>query len=229
VPVLVRVASSPFFFGGDGVMNLRIAQAPAQPANDLCSNPAVAVVGLNAFDNTEASSEGATSSCAFSTDGDLWYTFTAPSTGTVTINTCGLTELNTVLTAYGACNGTEIACSNDVFEGDCFFQSTLANVPVQAGTPLLFRVTTSFGGGAGQFSLEFTPGAPCVADIVSIGGLPPADGSLTGDDFISFINAFGAGELLADIVGIGGNPPGDGLITGDDFNAFISSFASGCP
>ncbi|MFN8815725.1 MAG: GC-type dockerin domain-anchored protein [bacterium] len=230
VPVLVRVASSPFFFGGDGRLNLSISQAPARPANDLCQNAIPAVVGLNPFDTSEASAEGAVSECAFSTGPDVWYTFTAPSAGTVTISTCGgLTELNTVLSAYAECGGAETACSNDVFEGDCFFQSTLSNLPVQAGVPLLFRVTTTFGSGSGQFSLAFTPGAPCVADIVGIGGLPPADGSLTGDDFIAFINAFGSNNSLADIVGIGGQPPADGLITGDDFNAFIAAFASGCP
>jgi pimeloyl-ACP methyl ester carboxylesterase len=71
----------------------------------------------------------------------------------------------------------------------------------------------------------------CYADITGIGG-PPAnpDGLVTGDDFIAFIAAFAAGELLADITGIGGPPAiPDGLITGDDFNAFIAAFASECP
>ena len=72
---------------------------------------------------------------------------------------------------------------------------------------------------------------PCSpADIVSIGGQPPADGLLTGDDFNAFIAAFAAGENLADLTGIGGPPAiPDGLITGDDFNAFIAAFAAGCP
>ncbi|MFO0375487.1 MAG: hypothetical protein ACK51N_00420, partial [bacterium] len=34
---------------------------------------------------------------------------------------------------------------------------------------------------------------PCLADIVAIGGLPPGDGLLTGDDFNAFIAAFAAG------------------------------------
>ncbi len=69
----------------------------------------------------------------------------------------------------------------------------------------------------------------CVADIVSVGGLPPTDGLITGDDFNAFIGAFAAGAPLADVVGIGGLPGSDGLITGDDFNAFIAAFAGGCP
>jgi len=68
-----------------------------------------------------------------------------------------------------------------------------------------------------------------IADIVEVGGLPPADGILTGDDFNAYIGAFAADNLLADVVAVGGMPPGDGLITGDDFIAFISAFAAGCP
>jgi hypothetical protein len=67
------------------------------------------------------------------------------------------------------------------------------------------------------------------ADIVGIGGLPPADGLLTGDDFISFINAFAVGDVLADVARVGGGTPPDGLLTGDDFVAFIAAFAAGCP
>jgi hypothetical protein len=36
-------------------------------------------------------------------------------------------------------------------------------------------------------------GACSVADVAAIGGEPPADGLLTGDDFVAFINAFSAG------------------------------------
>jgi hypothetical protein len=64
---------------------------------------------------------------------------------------------------------------------------------------------------------------------VGIGGNPPADGLLTGDDFNAFIAAFIADDPLADVVTIGGLPPGDGMVTGDDFNAFIAAFAVGCP
>ena len=68
------------------------------------------------------------------------------------------------------------------------------------------------------------------ADLVSIGGSPPGDGLLTSDDFVAFINAFAASDLLADICEVGGPPnPPDGLITGDDFVAFVNSFAAGCP
>ncbi len=95
---------------------------------------------------------------------------------------------------------------------------------------------SSTGTATGEYTININTSLPgggsggCnVADIVGIGGLPPADGLLTGDDFNAFIGAFAANDLRADIVGIGGLPPADGLITGDDFNAFIGAFAAGCP
>ncbi len=79
-------------------------------------------------------------------------------------------------------------------------------------------------------TLNATPVGCNPADITGIGGPPtPPDGTLTGDDFHAFINAFAAADALADIVSIGGLPPPDGLLTGDDFNAFIAAFAAGCP
>ncbi|MCA3005877.1 MAG: S8 family serine peptidase [Phycisphaerales bacterium] len=82
------------------------------------------------------------------------------------------------------------------------------------------------------FSLIVTgvvPPTACLADVVSVGGAPPADGLLTGDDFTAFINAFSSSDPLADIVAVGGVQPPDGLITGDDFIAYIGAFATGCP
>ncbi|MCE2652766.1 MAG: S8 family serine peptidase [Planctomycetaceae bacterium] len=70
---------------------------------------------------------------------------------------------------------------------------------------------------------------PCVADVVSVGGQPPRDGALTGDDFVAFINAFAGADTLADVASVGGGTPGDGTVTGDDFVAYINAFATGCP
>ena len=231
VPVLIRVASGSSSPSG-GQMTLNVFQAPAPPPNDTCAGATDAVVGSNEWSTVEAFNEGATSSCRTGTGPDVWFRYTAPTAGLVTISTCGATTMNTVLTAYAACGGPELACNDNFNVSPCTFQSTLSNIPVQAGVPILFRVTgnTSTLNGSGSFTLDFTSTGPvCVADIVGIGGQPPRDGSLTGDDFIAFINAFGSNNSLADIVGIGGQPPADGLITGDDFNAFIAAFASGCP
>ena len=68
----------------------------------------------------------------------------------------------------------------------------------------------------------------CLADLVGGDGNPPADGSADGNDFVAFLNAFGAGAPLADLVGGDGNPPADGSVDGNDFQAFLNSFAAGC-
>lgn len=68
----------------------------------------------------------------------------------------------------------------------------------------------------------------CAADIVAIGGLPPGDGLVTGDDFNIFIANFAIRGTLADVASIGGEPTPDGLITGDDFVTYINSFVSRC-
>ena len=75
----------------------------------------------------------------------------------------------------------------------------------------------------------FCPPPPCsIADLVGGNGNPPADGSVDGNDFQAFLNAFGSGDTLADIVGGDGNPPADGNVDGNDFQAFLNSFAAGC-
>jgi len=68
----------------------------------------------------------------------------------------------------------------------------------------------------------------CLADLVGGDGNPPADGSVDGNDFSAFLNAFGAGSLLGDLVGGDGNPPADGSVDGNDFSAFLNAFGAGC-
>ncbi|MCA3003847.1 MAG: hypothetical protein LW650_12000 [Planctomycetaceae bacterium] len=65
------------------------------------------------------------------------------------------------------------------------------------------------------------------ADVAQIGGGAGPDGSVTGDDYIAFINAFASGDLIADVCAIGGQPFPDGAVTGDDFIFFINAFATG--
>jgi hypothetical protein len=63
-------------------------------------------------------------------------------------------------------------------------------------------------------------------DIASGGGVPLPDGTVDGEDFIAFFNAFSAGDPLADIASAAGFFP-DGSVDGDDYIAFINAFAAG--
>ena len=92
------------------------------------------------------------------------------------------------------------------------------------------RFEAPIGGASFGFRLvRIPPPVACsIADIVGGDGNPPADGSVDGNDFQAFLNAFGSGDPLADIVGGDGNPPADGSVDGNDFQAFLNAFAAGC-
>lgn len=73
--------------------------------------------------------------------------------------------------------------------------------------------------------------SPCgFADLVDGSGNPAScgDGSVDGNDFTAFLNAFASGGSVADVVGGEGNPPGDGSVDGNDFAAFLNAFSAGC-
>jgi len=68
--------------------------------------------------------------------------------------------------------------------------------------------------------------ASCLADVAGgVNGGP--DGTVDGNDFVAFINAFGASDSLADVAG-GANGGPDGTVDGNDFVAFINAFGAGC-
>lgn len=79
----------------------------------------------------------------------------------------------------------------------------------------------------GTTTLPSTGVLSSLADIVGGDGNPPADGSVDGNDFQAFLNAFSASSALADLVGGDGNPPADGSVDGNDFQAFLNAFAAG--
>jgi hypothetical protein len=93
--LLVRVSDRGFASCGEFNLNFNLAMNP--PANDNCNTPIVLPgQGVYAFDTTLATTgtegQGSTTFCGSLTPvrKDLWYTYTAGVTGTVTISTCGL-------------------------------------------------------------------------------------------------------------------------------------------
>ncbi len=68
--------------------------------------------------------------------------------------------------------------------------------------------------------------AACLADLAG-GPNGGPDGIVDGNDFVAFINAFGASDPLADVAG-GPNGGPDGIVDGNDFVAFINAFGAGC-
>ncbi len=71
----------------------------AQPANDLCANAEVVAEGIRTFDTTDANQDGPD---LLNTNMDVWYRYTASSSGLVNISTCNSsgTSLQTTLAIY---------------------------------------------------------------------------------------------------------------------------------
>ncbi len=105
-------------------------------------------------------------------------------------------------------------------------------------TPVGFGAThfdsTLTTGSAGTITVNFNSNLPGAAgcgpaDIDSLGGTPGADGQLTVDDLVYFLQTFFAGDTAhADIASLGGTPGPDGQITVDDLVYFLQTFFAGC-
>ncbi|QQR86847.1 MAG: T9SS type A sorting domain-containing protein [Flavobacteriales bacterium] len=104
--------------------------------NGTCANAAVAVVGTN---TTGALDCGAGASNAGGMGGVAtdarWFTFAPPSTGQMTVSSCGSGIDTRVSIFTGPCGGQALVGANDD-SGVCAFtlESNVANIPVTGGT-----------------------------------------------------------------------------------------------
>ncbi len=113
--------------------------------------------------------------------------------------------------------------------------ATSPTLTITASTPLasgnyqarLFNDCTPNGSASRTAAVLVSPAVPaCLADLAG-GPNGGPDGIVDGNDFVAFINAFGASDPLADIAG-GPNGGPDGIVDGNDFVAFINAFGAGC-
>lgn len=113
------------------------AALPCPPLNDDCA--AAISVGDGTFTGTNigATTDGS-SSCGGG--GDVWWRYTSPITGTISVDTCG-SDFDTVVSVFDDCGGTELACNDD----GCGLQSSL-EFSATEGATYLVRV----GGVIGQ-------------------------------------------------------------------------------
>lgn len=148
------------------------------PTNDDCATPtAIAGTGNFNFDNAlaTASPEGQGIPGCSAQPGaltnfahDVFFCWTPDCDGIVTITTCGLTQVDTVIALYRgcACPGPApdgpICCNDDTFVAACDLQSTIrCDVRCDQG-PYMIRIGTKAGrpGGPGAFSIS-CEGTPC--------------------------------------------------------------------
>ena len=158
------------------------------PAGDLCTAPiAISGDGPHPFDNTGMSqgSEGQNNSnCLFfgttGIDKDMWFTWQAPCSGTVTVSLCAGASHDSKLAVYdgAVCPSAQaLACDDDLcsFAGPSEVQFSAVN-----GNTYLIQLGDypGAGGGAGTFSLSGCTGTGdpgtgiCFGDGTSATRLP---------------------------------------------------------
>ena len=132
---------------------LLVSITEAAPPNDTCENPApIEGQGVFVFDSTDASYEGFLPS-------DVWYCWTSPFTGTVSIDTCSGTTVDTFLIVHESCScppsGPTVILSDD----SCVTQSR-GSFGALAGQEYLIEIGTKFDdvlGGPGTFFIDYGP------------------------------------------------------------------------
>lgn len=130
------------------------------PTNDSCATPLPIAAGATAFNTTEATTDGPANGCGSGSQihNDIWFDYTAPANGTLTISTCGTAAYDTALAIHsgvGCPPAAPLAC-NDDFAGCAGFTST-ASTPVVSGQHYLLRVG-GFGAssrGTGTLNVSF--------------------------------------------------------------------------
>ncbi|MBK8181196.1 MAG: thrombospondin type 3 repeat-containing protein [Planctomycetes bacterium] len=155
----------------------------APPLNDPCSGAVVltGTGGTQAGNTTNAAFEGQGSSCD-PTGPDVWYTFTGGTdAGTLNLDTCATPGLDTVISVFDACGGTQIACNDDGTGTPCAGPASALSVPIGINQTVKVRVSTK-AGPHGQFTLTWSFVVPppandecATATVISGSGAFPAD------------------------------------------------------
>ncbi len=133
------------------------------PANDLCADAIAIGIGSTDYTTIGALTDGADHSdegCQFDgqTYQDVWFDFTAPASGLLTVSTCNDANYDTDLVVYAGCDCkslTFLGCSDD----GCGLFSQLT-VNVTEGECYKIRVGGWNPGSAGDGRVTLTLGAP---------------------------------------------------------------------
>lgn len=139
------------------LLTLAAGTAAAQGANDCANAQAIAGAGTFNFDNTSANTDGPHDCNGQPTRRDVWFDWTAPSTGSYIIGTCGGTALDTRMAVYdgNTCPpGTQLNCDSS----SCNTQSRV-EVSVVSGNHYLIRIGSRQVGasGSGTFDIVYNP------------------------------------------------------------------------
>lgn len=149
------------------------------------------LVGPVVFGTTNATTDGPPhAACLSAADdqihNDIWFSWTAPCTGSLTVDTCGAADFDTRVAVYDGCtagpsDGNLLGCNDDA-AGCPGFTSALS-VPVSAGQCYLIRVG-GYNGGSGTGVLTIACAGSCPGDI-------DGDGMVGIVDFLLLLGAWG--------------------------------------
>jgi len=126
--------------------------AAAQGSNACGTAQAINGVGLFPFNNSAATADNA--SCSMGRD--VWFRWTAPTTGNHTVSTCGHTGIDSYLAVFGSTNcppTNMLGCVDD----SCGFQTSLTFAAV-AGSQYLIEVGVYQNSPGGTGNIEITAG-----------------------------------------------------------------------
>ena len=141
----IRLAS--IGFAGDYDLNISCSSGPD---NDSCATATIVTDGVPAAegDNSGAGADDSEASCRLS-DNDVWFEYVATCEGTVTVNTLGSGQEDTVLSVYDACDGNEVACNDDA-------GGTLSEVLLTATLGQPFWIRLASVSAAGDYDINIS-------------------------------------------------------------------------
>ena len=184
---------------GTAIADLMVTEGPP---NDGCYTLMTACEGETEFSTVGATTDGPdeVADCLFDgfsqIDADIWFKFTPPCDGEVTISLCG-SAFDTKLAVYRGCPegpGEVIACDDDA----CGLQSEVT-FAAQAGDGLRIRIGGK-NGAEGEGVMMIT----CIPDEPACPGDVSGDGVVDVLDILAVLAAWGeTGELPADVSGDG--------------------------
>lgn len=231
----MRTGSSESFVDRGGV--------PSNGANFCGDAPAITGFGLFPWDNTAATVDGLPSPlCAkdggAQIDRDLWWRWTSPISGEVTISTCDLTTVDTEIAIYGPGSACPPGESTLIFCDDqnCGAQTEITFLAV-AGQEYVIRLGNWDGfdggggvaGGAGEFLLSAPGVSPCepaqCQSPDNTDGVQTGDSSRAADNFTALVDGYVSFVcVLGDYNSTDPTPP-----SGDSFSVAYYEDAGGIP
>jgi len=163
----------------------RITVTQPPPGNDSCFS--ATAIGLGTvFGTTGGAGTDGSASCGSGTP-DVWYSFVAPCSGILAVNSCG-SNYDTIVSLHSGCPGSfgnELGCDDDCDGVPCFAYDSCFTANVVAGNTYWIRVS-GFSGQTGDFALNlsFAPpanDASCNASLVYQGATDYSNCGATTD------------------------------------------------